>query len=121
MILVFIIILFFLIRLIRLDEVDSNNWNEALSILGVLLPLFLLGFFIGLGLLLKSQYFELLRFRLRFLCPRVFYEGALRVVFIVELVTTLALLVYFSDKQIRLEICFGLGIDRFFDYFCPAV
>lgn len=90
-----------------------------MSVLGKSSALFFLRFLSGFGVLrlLRNQYFSLLAFELRLFYPRVFYRGVLRVALVIELIVTLAPLVHFLDEQIGLKTCFGLGIDRFFDYF----
>ena len=118
---IFIIILFFLIELIRLDWADSCSWDRTLLVSDILSALLFLRFFYGLGLLLESQCFRLLEFGPRLFRPMIFHGSTLRIAFLIGLVTTLATLIYVLYEQSRLEICFGLGINHFLNYFCLTV
>ena len=70
MTLVFILVLFFLIGLIRLDWVSSCGWDRALLVSGISSALFLLKLFGGLGRLLLLG-FSFLRPSLKLFSPKV--------------------------------------------------
>lgn len=116
---------FSLIWLICFFYVNSSSQNGAFLLLLIVLVFFFLcsSLFGGLRLL-RSWRFGFLGFEPKLLSPEVFHWIALRLdVSLIGawLVATQALLVYFFDKQIKLQACLSFGINRFFDYFCLIV
>lgn len=117
--------IFLQMRLTDLSCVDSEGQNKAFLLLFLIALVFFslfIGFLGGLSLLLRSWWYKLFELKPRLFSLEVFHrvEFRLRISLIgAGLVVAQKSLVYFFDKQGKLQTCLGFGINRFFDYIYP--